>query len=72
MSSHSVRLAQRLKDFRKAQKAIESNLSDEYTRGLYNGLELAWSLMNNTLPVYAGESQIETLNGEKDNGKNDE
>ena len=58
MSYQNIRLAKNLKDFRGIQKALKDNLKNEYDRGLYNGLEMAWSLMNNKDPVYAEKVEI--------------
>lgn len=56
MSSHSVKLAEALRKFRDIQCLHSENIYNEYNRGLYNGLELAWSIMNNKKPVYAMKS----------------
>lgn len=69
MSSHSVKLAQRLKDFRKIQKLLKREAICEYSRGLYNGLELAWSLMNKGEPEYlltSENSEVECLKKENE------
>jgi len=52
VSSHSVKLHQRLKDFKAIQKSLSYSVKNEYNMGVYNGLEMAWSLLNNKKPVY--------------------
>lgn len=53
MSSHSVKLSNALKRFQDIKALHSENLTNEYNRGIYNGPELAFSLMTNKKPVYA-------------------
>lgn len=51
MSSHSVRIAKALKEIDLLKKALKENaVSNEYSRGLYNGFELMRSKLNGSYP----------------------
>jgi len=61
VSSHSVKLAQRLRDFQ-AIKDSHKDPKNEYSRGFYNGLELAWSLLSNKNPQYLSKEDKKSAN----------
>lgn len=41
-----IKLTKTLKDLRNVQKCHIVHVKDEYNLGVYNGMELAWSLLN--------------------------
>ena len=45
MSSHTRNLARWLRDVEKLKSIFRSNIQDEYSRGVYNGIELLSSLL---------------------------
>lgn len=58
MSSHSVALSKALKQFKQVQELHKENIRNEYSRGLYNGLELAMALMTNKEPKYVEKIKV--------------
>lgn len=52
MSSHSIALSKALRHFENIKKLHKENVSNEYDRGLVNGLELAMSILTKKEPVF--------------------
>ena len=57
MVNYEKRLEQ-LRNLHKGYMGIGSRPQDHYTRGVYNGLELALSLLENREPVYKEVEEV--------------
>jgi len=59
MSSHQIKLRKAFENFRAAQELQEENVTNEYNRGFYNGLEYAMYLMSGRKPNYIKKAGME-------------
>jgi hypothetical protein len=52
MGSHSRNITRALRELDEIKKILKANAHDPYTKGLYNGMELARFLMSSTKTNY--------------------
>ena len=61
MSSHGRRLAQTIKFVADCKKLVRDGVKDEYTRGVYNGMEYMSSLLEYRMANYINKEDYESL-----------
>jgi len=65
MGSATRQIAKRLKEYKKIQDAIKLERLTTYNRGLYNGLELAISILTDRTPNYLKKESSNVLEKKK-------